>query len=97
MRILTCSRHGYEEAMWTQDRVHFLRAIEHALLGFGGVPEVLQRKDNLKAAIIRACLYGPDVAEPATGKLGEARGDIERREKKARLQVAQSQTFFDEG
>ncbi len=59
---LSCSRHGYEEAMWTQDRVHFLRAIEHALLDFGGVPEVV-RHDNLKAAIIRACLYDPDVAE----------------------------------
>ena len=59
---LSCSRHGYEEAMWTQDRVHFLRAIEHAFLDFGGVPEVL-RHDNLKAAIVRACLYDPDISE----------------------------------
>jgi len=59
---LSCSRHGYEEAMWSQDRVHFLRAIEHAFLDFGGVPEVL-RHDNLKAAIVRACLYDPDVSE----------------------------------
>lgn len=59
---LSCSRHGYEEALWAQDRVHFLRAIEHAFLDFGGVPEVL-RHDNLKAAIIRACLYDPDVSE----------------------------------
>ncbi|MFH1087164.1 MAG: IS21 family transposase, partial [Chloroflexota bacterium] len=59
---LSCSRHGYEEAIWTQDRVHFLRAIEHAFLDFGGVPEVL-RHDNLKAAIVRACLYDPDVSD----------------------------------
>jgi len=59
---LSCSRHGYEEAMWAQDRVHFLRAIEHAFLDFGGVPEIL-RHDNLKAAIVRACLYDPDVSE----------------------------------
>lgn len=59
---LSCSRHGYEEAMWAQDRVHFLRAIEHAFIDFGGVPEVL-RHDNLKAAIVRACLYDPDISE----------------------------------
>jgi transposase len=59
---LSCSRHGYEEAVWAQDRVHFLRAIEHAFIDFGGVPEVL-RHDNLKAAIVRACLYDPDVSE----------------------------------
>lgn len=59
---LSCSRHGYEEAMWTQERVHFLCAIEHAFLDFGGVPEVV-RHDNLKAAIVRACLYDPDVSE----------------------------------
>ena len=59
---LSCSRHGYEEAMWTQERTGFLRAIEHAFLDFGGVPEVL-RHDNLKAAVLRACLYDPDVSE----------------------------------
>jgi len=59
---LSCSRHGYEEAIWAQDRVHFLRAIEHAFIDFGGVPEVL-RHDNLKAAIVRACLYDPDISE----------------------------------
>src|SRR5207244_6778957 len=50
---LSCSRHGYEEAMWGQDRPGFLRAHEHALLSLGGVPRVL-RHDNLKAAVIRA-------------------------------------------
>jgi transposase len=59
---LSCSRHGYEEAIWSQDRVHFLRALEHAFLDFGGVPGIL-RHDNLKAAVVRACLYDPDLSE----------------------------------
>jgi transposase len=59
---LSCSRHGYEEALWHQDQAHFMRAHEHAFESFGGVPEVV-RQDNLKAAIVRACLYDPDVSE----------------------------------
>ncbi len=59
---LCCSRHGYEEPMWGQHRPSFLRAHEHAFLHFGGVPEVV-RHDNLKAAVVRACLYDPDVSE----------------------------------
>ena len=59
---LSCSRHGYEEALWTQERTGFLRAIEHAFLDFGGVPEVL-RHDNLRSAVARACLYDPDLNE----------------------------------
>jgi len=59
---LSCSRHGYEEAIWTQDRHHFIRAHEHAFEEFGGVPEVV-RHDNLKAAVVKACLYDPDISE----------------------------------
>jgi transposase len=59
---LSCTRHGYEEAVWQQDRVHFIRAHEHAFEDFGGVPEVV-RHDNLKAVIVRSCLYDPDVSE----------------------------------
>ena len=59
---LSCSRHGYEEAIWAQDMKHFIRAHEHAFEDLGGVPEVV-RHDNLKAAIVRACLYDPDVSE----------------------------------
>jgi len=36
---LSCSKHGYEEALWSQQRVGFLRAHEHAFLAFGGVPK----------------------------------------------------------
>jgi transposase len=59
---LSCSRHGYEEPLWGQHRNEFLQAHEHAFLAFGGVPEVV-RHDNLKAAVVRACLYDPDVNE----------------------------------
>lgn len=59
---LSCSRHGYGEGMWGQDRVSFLGLHEHAFEFFGGVPKVV-RHDNLKAAVVRACLYDPDVSE----------------------------------
>jgi transposase len=59
---LSCSRHSYEEPLWRQDRTHFLRAHEHAFQSFGGVPATI-RHDNLKAAVVRACLYDPDVSE----------------------------------
>ncbi len=59
---LSCSRHSYEEPVWGQDRGSFLRAHERAFTSFGGVPVVI-RHDNLKAAVVRACLYDPDVSE----------------------------------
>lgn len=59
---LCCTRHGHEESMWRQERKAFMRAHEHAFLAFGGVPRVV-RHDNLKAAVVRACLYDPDVSE----------------------------------
>ncbi len=59
---LSCSKHGYEEAMLRQTREAFLRAHEHAFAAFGGVVRVV-RHDNLKAAVVRACLYDPDLSE----------------------------------
>ena len=56
---LACSRHGYEEAVWDQKIESFLRAHENAFRDFGGVPTIV-RHDNLKAGIVRACLYDPD-------------------------------------
>jgi hypothetical protein len=54
------SRHGYEEAVWDQKLEGFFRLHERAFADFGGVPRVV-RHDNLKAAVVRACLYDPDV------------------------------------
>ncbi len=59
---LSCSKHGYEEAVWGQDRPSFLHAHEHAFIALGGVVRVV-RHDNLKAAVVRACLYDPDLSE----------------------------------
>lgn len=60
-RMTLChSRHGYEEAVWDQKLETFLRLHENALADLGGVPGVI-RHDNLKAAVVRACLYDPDV------------------------------------
>ncbi len=59
---LACSRHGYEEAVWDQKLETFLRLHENAFRDFGGVPRVV-RHDNLKPAVVRACLYDPDSHE----------------------------------
>jgi len=62
-RMTLChSRHGYETAVWNQKHESFLRAHEEAFLDFGGVPKVV-RHDNLKAAVVRACLWDPDINE----------------------------------
>ena len=57
---LCCSRHGYEEAVWDQKLETFLRLHERAFRDLGGVPLVI-RHDNLKAGVVRACLFDPDV------------------------------------
>jgi transposase len=60
-RMTLChSRHGYEEAVWDQKVATFLRLHEKAFRDLGGVVRVI-RHDNLKAAVVRACLYDPDV------------------------------------
>lgn len=56
------SRHGYEEAVWDQRLETFLRLHERAFRDLGGVALVI-RHDNLKAAVVRACLYDPDSNE----------------------------------
>lgn len=59
---LSCSKHGYEEALPDQKALSFMRAHEHAFLEFGGAPRVV-RMDNTKTAVTRACLYDPDINE----------------------------------
>jgi transposase len=59
---LSCSRHGYEEGIWRQQQVPFLRVQEHAFEAFDGVPKVV-RLDNTRVGVVRACLYDPDVNE----------------------------------
>jgi transposase len=59
-RMTLChSRHGYEEAVWDQQLETFLRLHENAFRELGGVPRVT-RHDNIKVAVVRACLFDPD-------------------------------------
>ena len=60
-RMTLChSRHGYEEAIWDQKLASFLGLHERAFRALGGVPKVV-RHDNLKAGVVRACFFDPDV------------------------------------
>ena len=58
--VLSHSRKGYSEAVFRQDTESFLRVLENALRHFGGVPCLLNL-DNLKAAVIRADWYDPQL------------------------------------
>lgn len=58
--VLSYSRKGYSEAVFRQDTETFLRCLENALRHFGGVPTVLN-VDNLKAAVIKADWFDPEI------------------------------------
>jgi transposase len=58
--VLSHSRKGYSEAVLRQDTETFLRCLENAFRSFGGVPAVLN-VDNLKAAVIKADWYDPEI------------------------------------
>jgi len=54
------SRKAYSEVVWRQDTETFIRCLENAFWHFGGVPKTLV-VDNLKAAVIKADWYDPDL------------------------------------
>lgn len=58
--VLSFSRKAYSEVSFTQETECFLRALENAFRYFGGVPETVVI-DNLKAGVIRPCVYDPDL------------------------------------
>ena len=58
--VLSGSRAAYCEAMYRQDTESFIRAIENAFRYFGGVTETVV-VDNLKAAVIKADPYEPEL------------------------------------
>jgi len=58
--VLCHSRKGYSEVVWRQDSETFLRVLENAFRHFGGVPEKVV-PDNLKAAVIKADWYDPEI------------------------------------
>lgn len=58
--ILSHSRKGYSEALPRQGTEEFLRGLENAFRSFGGVPKTLV-VDNLKAAVLHADWYDPEI------------------------------------
>ena len=58
--VLSCSRKAYSEVVPRQTTEHLIRALENAFGHFGGVPKALVT-DNLKAAVIQADWYDPEL------------------------------------
>lgn len=58
--VLSHSRKGYSEVVWRQDTETFLRCVENALRHFGGVTRTVV-PDNLKAAVLQADWFEPDL------------------------------------
>ena len=58
--VLSHSRKGYSEVVWRQTSESFLRCLENAFRSFGGVTGTVVI-DNLKAGVIRADWYDPEL------------------------------------
>jgi len=58
--VLSHSRKAYSEVVWRQSAEEFLRVMENAFRYFRGVPLTLV-VDNLKAAVLKADWYDPDL------------------------------------
>ena len=58
--VLSHSRKAYSEVVYRQTTEAFIRCLENAFCHFGGVPKTLV-VDNLKAAVIKADWFDPDL------------------------------------
>jgi transposase len=58
--VLGASSLSYAEARWSETLADWLECHVHALEAIGGVPALLV-PDNAKVAVIKACLYDPQV------------------------------------
>jgi transposase len=58
--VLSYSRKGYSEAVWRQTSETFIRCLENAFRHFGGVTATVVI-DNLKAGVIQADWYDPEI------------------------------------
>lgn len=58
--ILSHSRRGYSEAVFTQSTADFIQCLENAFEHFGGVPRTLVI-DNLKAGVLKADWFDPEL------------------------------------
>jgi transposase len=58
--VMGASNFTYAEATWTQGLADWIGAHTHAFAAIGGVPRLLV-PDNTKVAVIKACLYDPQI------------------------------------
>ena len=58
--MLSHSRKAYSEVVFRQTTENLIRCLENAFWHFGGVPKTLI-PDNLKAAVLKADWYDPDL------------------------------------
>lgn len=58
--VLSHSRRGYSEAVFSQSADNFLQSLENAFEHFGGVPRTIV-VDNLKAAVLQADWFDPEI------------------------------------
>ncbi len=58
--VMGASNFSYVEATWTQGLADWIGAHTHAFVAIGGVPRLVV-PDNAKVAVIKACLYEPQV------------------------------------
>jgi transposase len=72
--VLSHSRKGYSEAVFKQSTESFIGALENAFQHFGGVPKTLV-VDNLKAAVLKADWFDPDL-NPKIQSFGEHYGTV---------------------
>ncbi len=72
--VLSHSRKGYSEAVWRQDTETFVRCLENAFRFFGGVTKTVV-PDNLKAAVIQADWYDPEL-NPKLNSFAEHYGTV---------------------
>jgi transposase len=66
--VLGASNFTYAEASWTQGLADWIGAHTRTFGVIGGVPRLLV-PDNAKVAVIKACLYEPQVSRTAVTNL----------------------------
>jgi transposase len=71
--VMGASNFTYAEASWTQALADWIGAHTRALAALGGVPNLLV-PDNTKVAVIKACLYEPQVNRTYALRYGDPAG-----------------------
>jgi transposase len=104
--VLSHSRKAYSESLFRQTTEDFIRALENAFHHFGGVPKTLI-PDNLKAAVIKADWFDPDlnpkieafcrhygtVILPAKPRMARHKGKVEAGVKFVQSNALKGRTF----